>query len=143
METKQCKICELEKPLESFYVCHKCHQGRQATCKICILEKRGKKEKPLHPFNKEFRKSEAAHFSMAGCTKKDYEDMYDILTKIGYDVWGDVHKQFVDKHNVNEKYPMKYKKRKINTDCHYLPDGTVNPSARKSYYIKKTPIQEE
>jgi len=141
MEEKKCKICEMTKPLESFYVCHKCNKGRQATCKICILEKRGKKPKPLHPFNREFRKSDKAHFSLAGCTKKDYMDMYYILSKIGYDVNKDIHKQFTDKHNEGKKYPMKYKKRKINTDCHYLPDGSVNPEARKSYYIKKTPTE--
>jgi hypothetical protein len=141
METKICKICEIEKPLESFYVCHKCHKGRQATCKICILEKRNKKDKPIHQFNKEFRKSEAAHFSMAGCTKQDYMDMYELLRDMGYDVDGDVHQQFLNRHNQNEKYPMKYKKRKINTDNHYLPDGSVSPEARKSYYIKKTPSE--
>ena len=143
MKKIKCNSCEIEKDITSFYKCKECRDGVSKVCKMCKNQgrKSTKGQTTIHPFNKEFRKSDAAHFSMAGCTKQDYEDMYYILTKIGYDVSGDVHKQFVDKHNVNEKYPMKYKKRKINTDCHYLPDGTVNPSARKSYYIKKTPTE--
>jgi hypothetical protein len=117
--------------------------GRQGSCKICVVQRRtGKKreEGKIHPFNKEFRRSEESYYNMAGTTKKDYDDMYDILSKIGYDVWGDVHKQFLDKHNVNEKYPMKYKKRKYNTDNHYLPNGEINPEGRAERY-KKTPTE--
>jgi hypothetical protein len=41
---------------------------------------------------------------------------------------------------VNEKYPMKYKKRKYNTDNHYLPNGEINPEGRAERY-KKTPTE--
>ena len=117
--------------------------GRAGSCKMCIIQKRTTKklqDGKIHPFNKEFRRSEASWYSMAGATKKDYEDMYDILSKMGYDVWGDVHKQFIDRHNVNEKYPMKYKKRKYNTDNYYLPNGEVNPESKSERY-KKTPTE--
>jgi hypothetical protein len=141
MEKKICKICEIEKTLESFYLCAKCRKGRMAICKICILDGRKSQYDKVHKFNQEFRKDEKTHFSLAGCTPKDYMDMYEVLKGMGYDVEGDVHQQFLDRHNVNEKTPMKYKKRKTNTDSHYLPDGSVNPKARKSYYIKKTPTE--
>jgi len=115
--------------------------GRAGSCKMCIIQKRTTKklqDGKIHPFNKEFRKTEKAHFSMAGCTKQDYEDMYYILTKIGYDITKDIHKQFIDRHNVNKKYPMKYKKRKYNTENYYLPNGEVNPESKSERY-KKTP----
>jgi len=141
MEKKKCKTCEQEKTLDSFYACKNCINGRAGSCKICVVQRRtGKKreEGKIHPFNKEFRMSEESHYSMAGATKQNYEDMYDILSKIGYDVRGDVHQQFLDRHNPNEKYPMKYKKRKYNTDNYYLPDGEINPQS-KSERNKKTP----
>jgi RecJ-like exonuclease len=135
-----CNSCQVEKDLTSFYKCKECRGGVGKVCKMCKNQgrKSTKSERTVHPFNKEFRRSEESYYNMAGCTKQDYEDMYYILTKIGYDVWGDVHKQFLDKHNVNKKYPIKYKKRKYNTDTHFLPDGSINPQAASERY-KKTP----
>jgi hypothetical protein len=46
----------------------------------------------------------------------------------------------VDKFNVNEKYPMKYKKRKYNTENYYLPNGEINPASKSERY-KKTPSE--
>ena len=117
--------------------------GRAGSCKMCVIQKKTTKkleDGKIHPFNKEFRKSDAAHFSMAGATKQHYEDMYEILSQMGYDLEKDVHQQFLDRHNVNEKYPMKYKKRKYNTDNYYLPNGEVNPASKSEKY-KKTPTE--
>ena len=144
MEKKICKTCEKEKSLESFYSCKNCITGRQGSCKMCVFQGRTAKKKEegkIHPFNKEFRRSDESYYNMAGTTKKDYDDMYDILAKIGYDVWGDVHQQFLDKYNLNKKYPMKYKKRKYNTDNYYLPNGEINPEGRSEKYKKPPTIQ--
>jgi hypothetical protein len=140
MEKIKCNSCEIEKDITSFYKCKECKDGVAKVCKLCRNQgrKSTKSERTIHSFNKEFRRSDESYYNMAGTTKKDYDDMYYILSKIGYDVWGDVHKQFVDKHNVNEKYPMKYKKRKYNTENHFLPNGEVNPEAKSQKY-KKTP----
>jgi len=143
MENKICRTCGMLKSLDQYYSCKNCTDAHAGSCKICSLQRRTNQilsQGKIHPFNKEFRRSEDSHFSMAGCTKQDYEDMYDILTKMGYDVWGDVHKQFVDKFNVNEKYPMKYKKRKYNTENYYLPNGEINPVSKSERY-KKTPTE--
>jgi hypothetical protein len=79
---------------------------------------------------------------MAGCTKKDYMDMWSLLAKMGYDVSGDIdiHQQFLDKHNVNEKSPMKYKKRIHGFESYILPNGEVNPESKSERY-KKTPTE--
>ena len=143
MEKKICKTCFQEKPMESYYSCKNCIGARAGSCKMCMVQKKTTKkleQGKIHPFNKEFRKSDAAHFSMAGATKQHYEDMYEILSQMGYDLEKDVHQQFLDRHNVNEKYPMKYKKRKYNTDNYYLPNGEVNPASKSEKY-KKTPTE--
>jgi hypothetical protein len=141
MEQKICKTCEVSKPLNQYYSCKNCNGGLQGSCKMCILNKRVAKKRAegkIHPFNKEFRKSEDAHFSMAGCTPRDYRDMWEILSLMGYDVWGDVHQQFLDKFNLYEKKPMKYQKRKRGFESYILPNGEVNPDSKSERY-KKTP----
>ena len=144
MEKKICKTCFQEKPMESYYSCKNCIGARAGSCKMCVVQKKTTKkleEGKIHPFNREFRKSESSHFSIAGATKQHYEDMYDILSKMGYDLENpekDIHQQFLDKFNVYEKSPMKYKKRKYNTDNYYLPNGEVNPASKSERY-KKTP----
>ena len=93
MEKKICKTCQQEKPMESYYSCKNCIGARAGSCKMCVVQKKTTKkleQGKIHPFNHEVRRSEASWYSMAGATKKDYEDMYDILSKMGYDVWGDV-----------------------------------------------------
>ena len=117
--------------------------GRAGSCKMCVVQKKTTQkleEGKIHPFNKEFRRSESSWYSMAGSTKQDYEDMYEILSQIGYDLEKDIHQQFLDKFNVYEKYPMKYKKRKYNTDNYYLPNGEINPVSKSERY-KKTPTE--
>jgi hypothetical protein len=144
MERKICKTCEIEKSFSQYYSCKNCIGGIQGSCKLCISNKRVTKklaEGKIHPFNKEFRKSEDAHFSMAGATKEHYMIMWEILAKMGYDLEKDVAQQFLDKFNVYEKKPMKYKKRKHGFESYILPNGEVNPISKSERY-KKTPTEE-
>jgi hypothetical protein len=141
MNQKICKTCGVMKPLEQYYSCKNCNMGRAGSCKMCVVQKKTTQkleQGKIHPFNKEFRRSESSWYSMAGATKQDYDDMYEILSLIGYDLEKDIHQQFLDKFNVYEKSPMKYKKRKYNTDNYYLPNGEVNPASKSERY-KKTP----
>ena len=80
---------------------------------------------------------------MAGCTKQDYMDMWEILSLMGYDLENpekDIHQQFLDKFNVYEKYPMKYRKRKHGFESYILPNGELNPASKSERY-KKTPTE--
>ena len=135
MEKFECNACGIEKQKSSFYRCKNCKDEILRICKTCKLQGRHSqrvKEK-LHPFNQEFRKSEAKHYTLAGCTQEDYLQMYDIMKLMGYDVEkGDIAHQFLDRHNPNLKKPMKYKKREYNTENHFLPDGSVNPLSRQT-----------
>jgi hypothetical protein len=142
MEKIKCNSCLIEKDLTSFYKSKQSKYGISKVCKLCKNQgrKSAKINTTIHPFNREFRKSESNWYSMAGCTKKDYMDMWSLLAKMGYDVSKDVHQQFLDKHNVNEKSPMKYKHRACNFVSYILPNGEVNPESKPGRY-KKTPTE--
>jgi len=135
-----CNSCQVEKDLSSFYKCKECRDGVSKVCKICALTKRRKgkemKEEKIHPFNKEFRRSEESYYNMAGTTPKDYKDMWEILSLMGYNVEGDIHLQFINKMNQTLLKPLKYKKKKHITS--FLPNGERNP---KKIGIKKTPTE--
>jgi hypothetical protein len=102
------------------------NQGRLST----------KRDNIIHPFNKEFRRSEESYFNMAGTTPKDYKDMWEILSLMGYNLEKDIHHQFVDKINQTLLKPLKYKKKKHIIS--FLPNGEPNPNRRG---IKKTPTE--
>ena len=143
MENKICRTCGMLKSLEKFYGCKNCTDGRAGSCKICSIQKKTSKkiaEGKIHPFNKEFRRSETSWYSMAGSTKQDYMDMWEILGQMGYDLEKDIHQQFLDKFNVYEKSPMKYKKRKSGFESYILPNGEINPASKSERY-KKTPSE--
>jgi hypothetical protein len=143
MGQKICKTCGVLKPLEQYYSCKNCNMGRAGSCKMCVIQKKTTKkleDGKIHPFNKEFRRSEISHYSMAGSTKQDYMDMWEIMAAMGYDVEKDIAQQFLDRHNVNEKYPMKYKKRKHGFESYFLPNGEINPASKSERY-KKTPTE--
>ena len=141
MNQKICKTCGVMKPLEQYYSCKNCNMGRAGSCKMCVVQKKTTQkleQGKIHPFNKEFRRSETSWYSMAGCTKQDYMDMWEILGQMGYDLEKDIHQQFLDKFNVYEKYPLKYRKRKHVFESYILPNGELNPESKSERY-KKTP----
>lgn len=136
METKICRVCEVEKPLESFYKCAKCIQGRMPTCKICDLQgKKVEKEEKIHQFNLDFRRKDEQHYILAGATPNDYEVMWEILGKMGYNCHGDIHQQFLDRFNFKIDVPMEYKKKKHTTTFdvegkYHARDEKKNPTKK-------------
>lgn len=130
METKKCKVCEQEKPLDSFYRCGRCIQGRMSTCKLCDVQgKKVEKEEKIHQFNLDFRRTDESYYVLAGATKKDYEMMWEILEKMGYDCHSDIHQQFLEKFNFTLKVPMKKKKKRHVTT--FDVDGNYHPRDEK------------
>jgi hypothetical protein len=140
MEKIICNSCEVEKDLTSFYKCKGCKDGVSKVCKMCKNQGRHstKGQSTTHPFNIKFRQNSDLHFSMAGTTPKDYKDMWEILSLMGYNLEKDIHHQFIDKINQTLLKPLKYKKKKHITS--FLPNGDPHPNRRGQ---KKTPIQEE
>ena len=135
MEKIICNACGIEKDKSSYYRCKNCKEGISKICKLCKMsgKKSMKPKESLHPFNYEFRKKEEQHYSLAGCTKEDYMDMYDLLTLMGYDVnKGNVHQQFLDRYNPTLKEPMKYKKRRGHPSF-FLPDGSITDEKKTPY----------
>ena len=133
-----CNSCQVEKDLTAFYKCKNCKDGVGKVCKMCKNQgrKSTKSERTVHSFNKEFRRSDESYYNMAGTTPKDYKDMWEILSLMGYNLEKDIHHQFVDKINQTLLKPMKYKKKKHITS--FLPNGDPQPNRRGQ---KKTPTE--
>jgi hypothetical protein len=130
MEKKVCRACLIEKSMESFHSCKNCRNGKLNICKICKTQGRNvDKSDKVHPFNKTWR-SQNDIYSLRSASKEDYEKMWEILRLIGYDTTGDVHRQFLDKINLNLKRPIKYRKKNKENQPRYLFNGEVNPKTR-------------
>lgn len=134
MEKIICNACEIEKSLDSFYNCKACRGGKMSICKICKVKglTSKKSENKVHQFNKDFRKSDIQHYNLAGCSTNDYELMWEILEKIGYDCHGDIHRQFLDrmkfKYDVNIKYRKKHHTTTFDKDGKYTPRNKKTPT---------------
>jgi hypothetical protein len=139
MEKIKCNSCEIEKDITSFYKCKECRDGVSKVCKLCKTQgrKSRKSEATIHPFNKEFRRSEDSWWTMAGTTPKDYKDMWEILILMNYNLEEDIHLQFIKKWNQTLSKPLKYKKKKHITS--FLPNGEPHPNRRG---VKKTPTNQ-
>jgi hypothetical protein len=136
MEKIICNSCEVEKDITSFYKCKDCRDGVSKVCKMCRVQgkKSTKSDRTIHPFNIKFRQNEESFYNMAGTTPKDYQQMWEILSLMNYNLEGDIHLQFINKWNQTLLKPMKYKKKNYITS--FLPNGEPDPKRRG---IKKTP----
>lgn len=134
-----CNACEVEKQKSSFHNCKNCKDGIVKICKTCKLQGRHslKVKEQIHPFNEEFRQTEKKHYSLNGCGKNEYQHMYMLMEKMGFDVNKDIHQQFLDRHNQKLHEPLNYKLRNYNMKNCYLPDGSVNPLGQKKTPTKK------
>lgn len=133
-ETRICKACDVEKPLNKFHSCKNCSQGTVGVCKVCKSKGlKVPKDYKVPKFNQNWSLTDDKLMHIHGVSKEDYLSMYEFLRGIGYDVEQDVHQQFLDKWNPVSKKRMKYKKRNelksLNT---YLPNGEKNPLKRKN-----------
>ena len=120
---KICRTCNLELPIDNFYRNTTYKDGRYNDCIPCYSIKRKiylsnqptketKKNKPL---------LESSYFQLRGVNKEDYEVMYKFLEHMNYNLEGDIHQQFIDKHGI--KTYKKRRKRELNK---YLIDGSLN-----------------
>lgn len=96
-ETKLCKVCGKTKKLSQFYKDHKMSKGRMSRCKICFNA--GKTiYKIVNPRTTGF--SSPLDLYLRFPCESDYRKMYELLSNLGYNVCGDIHKQFCDKYNL-------------------------------------------
>ena len=137
MEKRECKICKVEKSLESFYRCKNCIGGRIGVCKICKQKGLNIPKDKVHPFNQMWRKPESDFFSLNRVRKKDYELMWELLSEMGYDTSKDVHSQFMEKVNSQTNKPIKVKRKIQSNMPKWLPNGELNLELKKNQ--KKTP----
>ena len=134
MEKIKCNACEVEKDITSFYKCKECRDGVSKVCKMCKVKglKSKQSQNKIHQFNKDFRKSDIQHYNLAGCTPNDYGLMWDILEQMGYDCYGDIHQQFLDrmkfKYDVNLKYRNKPHITTFDKDGKFTPRNKKTPT---------------
>ena len=112
---KVCKNCGKTKSIESFGVNKMYKTGREPNCKICRNTKQrlSRKIKPR-------KITDRFSLRMGGLQKSDWCKMYKFLEQIGYDVNGDIHKQFVEKHG------LVYGKRYYKNVVTYVPQDCIN-----------------
>lgn len=79
---KYCKSCTDLLPVDKFYPIPRNKVGYNVRCKVCEMKKRREKYES---------------------TKPVWFSTDDILKGMGYDITGDIHKQFCDRHNLPYK----------------------------------------
>lgn len=138
---KECKICKITKPFKEYHACQKCGDGHLGVCKTCKKEGKTIREtlpKKQPKFNRMWSNFDDNFMKMKMVNKEDYLTMYEFLASCGYDVTKDIHQQFIDRWNVGDKKPLKYKKRGSNSINSYTWEGKPNPAYRK-FKDKKNP----
>lgn len=117
-ETKICAACEIEQPMIEFWGDNSLNDGKSRRCKTCI------KNKNLIPIER--RLSRFTEKDRKVLLKQECDIVYQFLQAIGYDLTKDLHQQFLDRHNQNNKIQMKYKKKRKSEMPAFFPDGTYN-----------------
>jgi hypothetical protein len=119
---KICRTCNLELPIDNFYRNTTYRDGRYNDCVPCYNIK--KREYNKNRYNEPVKKNndDSPYLQLRGVNKEDYETMYRFFNSIGYNIEGDIHQQFIDRHNI--KTYKQRKKRELNK---YLADGSLNP----------------
>jgi hypothetical protein len=96
---KLCSNCKEIKD-ETFFYKNKNNKkdGLQGTCKRCsyLKTKESIKKKRLLDGEPK-RKQDGKFLTLSGIKQEDYCTMYDFLSKIGFNVSGDIHLQFCEK----------------------------------------------
>jgi hypothetical protein len=140
-EKKVCKACDVEKPVTDYHKNPKMKSGRANTCKRCVaLGKRiTDPNRATVEMQLKWERLREDKSRLSPANPDDYRVLYEFLSIMGYDVNGDVHQQFLDKWNAtSKKKPMKYKRRSLNSQNVYLPNGEKNPQ-HKRYKEEKNP----
>lgn len=110
---KNCIACGKLKKIDSFGKNKQIPGGIEKRCKIC-----------KNNYNKKYREqnniSSPKGPHLTGLGKNDWCKMYQFLEKIGYDIQGDIHKQFAEKHN------LPYKQRPTRNKINYLPTDCLD-----------------
>jgi hypothetical protein len=108
---KKCRVCEKVKNVKYFYTVKNNKDGFDTKCRMCKIDyaKNYKKNNPSKPpKNKNIVGS--FDYKLSPLKKEDFYSMYKLLEKLGYDIKGDIHQQFIDRHNIPT-----YKKRNNNS----------------------------
>lgn len=114
MDSKICSVCLEERELIHFDKHKNGIKGVMSKCKDCRREYARKYQRKLKEED-----TEVNFISMRAVNKSDYCEMYSFLSKIGYNVEGDVHTQFLRKWNLDtpKERPRRAKNRYSYKDC--------------------------
>jgi hypothetical protein len=101
---KLCTRCNLEKDVTLFHRRKRATDGYQSNCKLCCNDIQRIRRGNL---DYEGRKN-TKDINLIGVKKEDYCNMYLFLSKMGYNIEGDIHSQFCEKWSIiDSKQPRK------------------------------------
>lgn len=113
---KICNDCKELKPLEEFHNRSNSTDGKQCRCKKCA-NNWYKKYRELNEIPSKRKNRQFDRPVMTVTTKEDWCLMYFVLQKIGYDIYGDIHQQFLDRTGLKKYKEKKFKRRYNPEDC--------------------------
>lgn len=94
LKKKKCQACDRVKEITSFTKCPNCRDGFLPRCKICVSN-----GFYIHKKKVKFTQEEEK-LVLNGLTSSDWTEYYKIMYILGFDIFGDIHEQFMNKHNL-------------------------------------------
>jgi len=98
-----CKECCDFKPVYEFNNCTKCAFGKYPLCKQHHRERnKVSYDRNKSGERKPRKKDDMSYLQISFPTSQDYQETKDVLTRMGYDISRNIHRQFLDK--IRDKY---------------------------------------
>ena len=105
LKQKMCKACNMIKEIKSFHKNKLFRDGYDTRCKLCKQEgKTSTKKHTKKDFQKSIKDAENG-LKLSSVRKEDWFGAYDLLSRMGYDLSGNISEQFCT------KYGLKYKEK--------------------------------
>ncbi len=113
MNMKRCRTCKEVKELDDYPMARRNLDGRNNQCRVCLAEYGKQYRKGNRLRDKNVKDIDSLHINIKGVRRSEWCKMYNALEELGYDVTDDIHRQFVEKHNLT------YKSRPTRNEVHF------------------------
>jgi len=116
---KRCRSCNELKELNDYPIASRNLDGRNNQCRECLAEYGRQYRKGMRLRDKKTKDIDSVHIDMKGLRKSEWCRMYDAMERLGFDVTDDIHRQFVEKHN------LRYKNRPKRNTIHFTREDCL------------------
>lgn len=103
LKTKICNICLIEKTFDEFSRAKNMPDGHLKRCKTCLRKSNAIAAQKKRTMKSSFKNFSVDQLNIQGANKDDYRTSFQILEILGYDICGDIHSQFCERHNLPVK----------------------------------------